>query len=188
MSEKKMAKSLTILSSKLPNNPHYSSSVSTCTQSFSASLKAVPLRLDGSTKLNTDGIDFELWWAKPRELFIFIPDNINYLHYSAVLKAKWFLEDMGNGINSIIHWTINQKLVLRIQKGNPLPGKRMAELKSYFPERLTWTGSLFYHNLCIFHMMFQRVPWIPSLYEQRFYEIGLNSPGCLSTMMFLWAC
>lgn len=102
------------------------------TLSFAALLKAVPLKLDGITKLVSDGSNFDLWEADFREFLTFIPDAVRYLHYTAVPTAIGFSEEMANGINSVIHWTIDRQLAMRIRKNNPCPSARMEELRKLF--------------------------------------------------------
>lgn len=99
---------------------------------FAAFLKAVPLKLDGITKLLGDGANFDLWEADFREFLTFIPDAARYLHHTAIPTAKGFSEEMANGINSIIHWTIDCQLAMRIQKNNPCPSFRMEESRKLF--------------------------------------------------------
>lgn len=115
-----------------PFSPGAQASVAVPSLSFAALLKAVPLRLDGITKLSGDGSNFDLWEADLREFITFIPGAIHYLHHTAVPMAPGFVEEMANGVNSIIHWTIDRQLAMRIRKGNPLPCKRVEELRKLF--------------------------------------------------------
>lgn len=99
---------------------------------FAVLLKAVPLKLDGIIKLVADGSNFDLWEADFKEFLTFIPDAIRYLHHTAVPTAKGFSNEMANGVNSIMHWTIDRQLAMRIRKGNPCPSVRMDELRRLF--------------------------------------------------------
>lgn len=100
--------------------------------SFASLLKAVPLRLDGITKLLPDGSNFGLWEADLREFLTFIPDAIRYLHHTAIQSAKGFNEEIANGVNSVIPWTIDRQLAKRIRKNNPCPSERIEELRRLF--------------------------------------------------------
>lgn len=104
--------------------------------SFESLLKAIPLKVDGITKLLADGSNFDLWEANLRQFVTFIPDAIKYLHHTATPSGKGFNREMANGVNSVMHWSIDFQLAMRIRKNNPFPSGRIEELCQLFPRVL----------------------------------------------------
>lgn len=77
-------------------------------------LKAVPIKLDNITKLLPNGSNFDLWEADISDSLTFIPGASHYLRAGALPTVVGYNEDMANGVNSVMHWTINRQLSMRI--------------------------------------------------------------------------
>lgn len=99
---------------------------------FAMLLKAVPIKLDAITKLNANGDNFDLWEADIVDYLTFIPDATEYLKPGAFPNVKGFNEDMANSFNSVIHWTIDRQVGMRVRKVSPYPSGRMNELRWLF--------------------------------------------------------
>lgn len=99
---------------------------------FAILLKAVPIKLDVITKLTADGVNFDVWEADIVDYSTFIPDAPEYLKAGALPTCKGYLEDMANGVKSVIHWTIDRQLGMRIRKMSPYPSVRMDEIRKIF--------------------------------------------------------
>lgn len=99
---------------------------------FAMQLKAVPIKLDNITRLLPDGSNFDLWEADITDFLTFIPGASHYLRTGALPTVVGYNDDMANGVNSVMHWTIDRQLSMRIQKFSMTPCKRMEELRRLF--------------------------------------------------------
>lgn len=102
------------------------------TPTFAALLKAVPIKLEAITKLTAVGDNFDVWEADIMDYLTFISDATEYLKPGALPNVKGYQEDMANGVNSVIHWTIDRQLGMRIRKVSMYPSVRMDELRRLF--------------------------------------------------------
>lgn len=106
--------------------------MATSNQTFAMLLKAVPIKLDAITKLNAVGSNFDIWEADIIDYLTFIPAATDYLKPGALPSLKGWVADMANGVNSVIHWTIDRQLGMRIRKMSVYPSVRMEELRRLF--------------------------------------------------------
>lgn len=99
---------------------------------FSALLKACPIKLDKVAALNADGSNFDIWDADFRRLIKMFPGCAIYLQPGALPIEPGWSEDLSDGVNTLIHWTIDKHLSLRLEQHSTHPCERYAYLKSQF--------------------------------------------------------
>lgn len=113
---------------------------------FAALLKAVPVKLENITKLLNDGSNFDIWDADIREFLGMIPEAVIYLKEEALPMEGWS-ESMANGVNGVIHWTVDRQLGMRLRKYSPYPSARMIYLRNLY------SGETFANLLSLFQQL-----------------------------------
>ncbi|KAH9818452.1 hypothetical protein DFH28DRAFT_1106029 [Melampsora americana] len=99
---------------------------------FSALLRACPIKLDKIAALNADGTNFDIWDADFRRLIRMFPGCPIYLDPGALPREPGWNEDLADGVNTLIHWTIDKHLSLRLEQQSSNPCERYAYLNSQF--------------------------------------------------------
>lgn len=117
--------------------------------SFSIMLKAVPVKIEHITKLLPDGSNFDIWDADVREFLGMIPDAVKYLEAQALPTVIGWNDDIANGVNGIIHWTIDRQLGMRLRDLSAYLSVRMTHLKNLY------SGETFANRLSIFQQIKQ---------------------------------
>lgn len=111
---------------------------------FATLLKAVPVKLENIMKLLADGSNFDVWDADIREFLGMIPNTVVYLQEIVLPPIEGWNDNMANGVNSVIHWTVDRQLGMRLREQSPYPSVRMTYLRSLY------SGETFANRLSIF--------------------------------------
>lgn len=117
------------------------------TDNFCSLLKEVPVKLENITKLLPDGSNFDIWDADIQEFLGMIPGASVYLHEDAMPHVDGWNVSIGNGVNSVIHWTVDRQLGMRLREHSTYPSARMIYLRNLY------SGETFANRLAIFHQI-----------------------------------
>lgn len=97
-------------------------------ENFTTLLRAVPVKSENITKLLADGGNFDVWDADIREFLGMIPMVVEYLKEEALPNVEGWNTNMANGVNSVLHWTINHQLGMRLREQSLYPSVKMTYL------------------------------------------------------------
>lgn len=123
---------------------------------FASLLKAVPVKLEKITKLVADGSNFDVWDADIRGFLGMIPEAVIYLQEMALPSVKGWNDNIANGVNSVIHWTVDRQLGMRLREQSPYPLVRMTYLRNLC------SGKTFANRLSLFQQI-KNLVYDPSL-------------------------
>ncbi|KAG0142601.1 hypothetical protein CROQUDRAFT_135456 [Cronartium quercuum f. sp. fusiforme G11] len=91
-------------------------------------LEAVPVKLQNLTNLFGDGSNFDFWVADVEQYLGMIFGASAYLVEGVLPTVPEWKDEVVQGLNSILHWTIDRQLRLPLRAHSPVPSLRMAHL------------------------------------------------------------
>lgn len=114
---------------------------------FFALLKTVPIKIENITKLSSDGTNFNVWDSDIKEFLEMIPGAVVYLEAMALPQEEGWDDNMARGVNSVIHWTVDRQLGMRLKELSAYPSVRMTHLRNLY------SGETFANRLSIFQQI-----------------------------------
>ncbi|KAG0143727.1 hypothetical protein CROQUDRAFT_166539 [Cronartium quercuum f. sp. fusiforme G11] len=76
-------------------------------------MKAVPVKIDNISKLLSDGSNLDIWIADIEQYLTMIPGAADQLKEGALSTVAGWKDELAQGVNSMIHWTIDRQLGMR---------------------------------------------------------------------------
>ncbi|KAG0141343.1 hypothetical protein CROQUDRAFT_33165, partial [Cronartium quercuum f. sp. fusiforme G11] len=97
--------------------------------------------------LLSDGSNFNVWAADVEQYLTMIPGAADYLKEGALPTVAGWKDDLAQGVNSIIHWTVDSQLGMQLRDYSPVPSVRMSHLRNLY------LGKTFANCLALFDQL-----------------------------------